>query len=208
MKLFYLIKPKSQNEDLIRKEFIFNVILSGLIFLSLIASLFVLVNSIEKGILYKGIPFSMCLVILMFFLFLYYLSRKGHFILSAYLLIGFYFLITTFLVFRWSADLPVGIISYALIIIISGILFNTNVTFISTTLVSIGVILSVYLEKISVLHPDLSWKSEGLFIKDAIFFSVLFWIIALVSWLSNREIDRSLLRARKSEAALKKEKIL
>ena len=50
------------------------------------------------------------------------------------------------------------------------------------------------------------WKQEVWRPTDMIVVSFIFALIAVISWLSNREIEKSLTRARKSEAELKKER--
>ena len=50
------------------------------------------------------------------------------------------------------------------------------------------------------------WRTDSLRLEDLILFSVIFLIIATVSWLSNREIEKSLIRARRSEQELKEER--
>ncbi|MCK9578075.1 HAMP domain-containing histidine kinase [bacterium] len=57
-----------------------------------------------------------------------------------------------------------------------------------------------------IINPDMSWISKYAEIEDIVMFLAFFFIIATISWLSNREIEKSLQRARNSEKELKKER--
>lgn len=145
-------------------------------------------------------------IILSFFVFLYFLSRKGFSRLSSYGLLTIFFLPVTYQVYIYGADIPSALLAYALIIIMSGVLINTRFAFISTVIISISLSIISYLQINNIVPPESYWKNEMVIVGDFIFFVLLFFIIATVSWLSNREIEKSLARARKSEADLKKER--
>jgi signal transduction histidine kinase len=51
-----------------------------------------------------------------------------------------------------------------------------------------------------------NWRDQLPTFGDAIVYSAILFIIALVSWLFNREMERALQRARRSEAALKRQR--
>ncbi|OQA04914.1 MAG: Sensor histidine kinase TmoS [bacterium ADurb.Bin400] len=201
-----LIVPRSTNDDLRRREFIVNVILCGSITLSAFALLRVVIDSMKYGAQYSGAPPVALLVVFIFFLSLFVLSRKGLFIYSAYLLTALYLLSITFTAYAFGVELPAALSGYALIIIISGILISTKFTFIATIVISLILLLLSHMQINGISNPSLYWKSEALFINDTLSYIVIFWVIALISWLSNREIERSLIRARRSEKELMKER--
>jgi two-component system C4-dicarboxylate transport sensor histidine kinase DctB len=65
-----------------------------------------------------------------------------------------------------------------------------------------------YLEQANKILPDTHWKKEVFVLGDAVEYSLLLFVILIISWLSNREIEKSLHRARSSEADLIKERDL
>ena len=141
-----------------------------------------------------------------FFIGLYIVSRRGFYKVASFCLIGTLFVAITLEIYHWGADLPSALLSYALIIVMAGILINTRFAFIATLIIS-GTIMEVgFLQGSNIVELNTYWKKERVVIADFIVFSIIFLIIATVSWLSNREIERSLRRARKSEAALKQER--
>lgn len=202
----YLIKPKSNDEDISRREFILNIILLGSISLFLILNLLIIYNTIRLEENYGGISSYIFLLLFIGFIILLFLSRTGKHIVAALLLIGIYFFATTYAIQKWGPDLPTALLGYALIITISCILINTYFAFIVTCIISFLVISLTFLHARLLFLPHLDWKAEKLGTYDGIGFAAILFIIMLVSWLSNREIERSLKRARRSETALREER--
>jgi len=205
--LFYkkFIEPRSKNEDLKRREFILNIFLLCIIILFGIQLLIVLYQSVTF-VEYRGLPLVILTSFFLVFLILYILSRKGFFILSSYIFIGYFLMLTTYAVYKWGVELPPGLLFYMLIVVMSGILISTRFAFIITLVISLFIIIIGYLQINSVIHPNLYWKTDLLTLSDVIMFPIIFFIIAAVSWLSNREIEKSLNRAGNAEAELKKER--
>lgn len=204
--LYALAKPKSKNEDRARREFILNILLLSSVLFSLAMSFIALVDMLKDKLEYSGVSPFVPLVVSGFFAGLYVLSRKGFSIFASYLFINTYFLSIVYMVFNWGIDIPQGVLSYALIIVISGILINTRFAFLMTGIISTLLLVIIYLQERSFIKPDVTWRAEIAGSNDVIGFIVTLGIIVIVSWLSNREIEKSLKRARRSEAELKKER--
>ena len=202
-----LIKPKSADEDTKRRELILNIILT----FSFVA-LFLLDQSIFISELtnpaFHGIPFLLFTGVVLVSGFLLFLSRKGFIKTASYLLLLFYFVLTMYGVYHWSLVLPMIILGSVMIIVISSILIGIRFSFVATLLIIIGVITITHFQITGFIHAHLYWKSEPLQIKDAVEISIIFLLITAISWLSNREMERSLKRARQSEQALTEERNL
>ncbi|MBI2989587.1 MAG: HAMP domain-containing histidine kinase [Candidatus Magasanikbacteria bacterium] len=204
------IKPRGSTEDIRRREFILNVLLSGSIILLSSAGLYVLYRIIKLHgeIEGRGAPWWLIPSLLGVFVVLYILSRKGYHFLSSYLFIFLYFVPSSYSLYAWGADLPQGLLMYALIIIMSGILVGTRFSiFMSVLCLSVLLTLS-FIQIQNISPPQLYWKDEVFRYGDSFLSAVTFFIIFIVSWLYNREIERSLARARKSEAELRQERDL
>lgn len=204
-----LVLPVSQDEDKARKEFILNVLLISIISLSLTALvtnlfrvLFSLTNEMSASITF----IILSSIILSFFVLLYFLSRKGFLIFTSIMFLGVFFLLNSYTAIKYGIDIPEGLLVYALIIIISEILVSTRFAFFATFMTAIFVLSVGYLQINSILPVQSYWRAELLNTANVFMITVIFSIIAVVSWLSNREIEKSLTRARKSEAELKKER--
>jgi len=203
------IKPESRNEDLERREFIFNILSICTIFLFAIASIINVAQlfTTDPDLYNKStIPLPIMLAMLFIFLILHYLSRKGKFTLSAYLFIAICFLFPTYVAYRWGAELSTVPLLYVLVILISGILIHTRFAFALTLISSLTLFILSFLRLNQIITPILHWKNTPFELGEVFVLSIILLIIAIVSWLSNREIEKSLRRARKSEAELKKER--
>ncbi|KPJ55188.1 hypothetical protein AMJ47_01590 [Parcubacteria bacterium DG_72] len=196
------IEPKSKNEDLKRREFILNIFLLCILILYGAGFLFSLYFSVIQPE-YKAINPLVLLAIFIIFLLLYIVSRFGFFAISTYIFIGILFIATTYAVYKWGIELPPGLLFFSLVIIISGILISTRFAFIIALISSLSIAVVNYLQINNIKIPDLYWKAEKMKTTDITVLSIIFGVIATVSWLSNREIEKSLKRARKSEAVMK-----
>lgn len=200
-----IISPKSEDEDSRRQEYIFNIIAFGSIVLLIIANGISIIESIalEK---YRGMSPYITLAILAWFVFLFYLSRRGRFRLASYFLLSAFFLLATYAAFTWGVEIQVALLFFVLIIVMSGILISSRFAFASTIIASLALLLINYLHVNNFVTPNTYWKTDSAGIADVIMFGVIFGIIATVSWLSNSQIEKSLVRAKKSEADLKDER--
>lgn len=203
----YLLTPRAETEDLARREFILNIFLLGSIALLFVASAVVVCNAIIQGVEYKGSSPFYVIGIFLSFVCLLIFSRKGFIKTTAYIFIGVYFFSISFGLYTYGVDQPQTLLAFALIIVMTGIMISSRFAFI-VTLVSAGVLVVLgYLQMYEFYSVDTYWKQElSAKTEDLITFSITLALIAVASWLSNREIEKSLMRARHSEAALKKER--
>ena len=204
--LHRLVAPKSSNEDSRRREFILNILLVSSVFLSTTSLFYVMYNRLAEGSLYQGTPVVFNVLILTVFFLLYLMSRAGFFIQASYLFIAIYFVPTTYTIYTFGADLPQGLLIYALIIVLSGILVSTKFSYFITFLVSLTLAELTYLQLYLGMQPKIYWKSKLFEVGDSVTTVITFFVIAVVSWLSNREMEAALRRARQSEADLTKER--
>ena len=200
------LRPKSEIEDNRRKEFILNVIIVGVIALMLSLNGLVIYSMILDGPNYNGIPLVILVAATLLFLVLYFLSRLGYYAWSSYILIAVYLAGAVYGAYRWGTDLPSSLLAYALLIIISSVLINTRFALIIGIFISgITLFMGYHQSDLEALPVD-HWKRRTMLMGDAVEYSILLLFILGVSGLSNREIEKSLTRARKSEAELKQEK--
>lgn len=202
----WYIAPKSISEDDRRREFILNIILLGTIGLLSLLDISILFSSLKNTTSYQGTPFWIASCVVLLFVGLLILSRKGFFKIVSYLLIGIYFILTMYAVLQWSLVLPTIILGSIIIIVISSILISTRFSFLATIIIAITVITITSLQIKGIIPVHLYWKEMPLKIKDSTEISTIFLMIAAISWLSNREIENSLRRARKSENELRIER--
>lgn len=196
------------NEDAKRRKHILNILLLNSVVLVGIVTGIVILNHMRLGAAYKGVNPLVPLSVLTLFSFLFFRSKtkSEYSVYCAYLFILAYYLPTTYALFKWGVDLPLGLLSYVLIIILAGILADSKFAFETVIFISLTVLILTIFQITGVTHPDIAWKAKTLTLPNVLTIVVIFYIVAIVLWLSNREIERSLKRARKSEAELKEER--
>jgi signal transduction histidine kinase len=200
-----LIEPRATSEDDSRHEFILNVILCGSTLILTLYLFIIIKNKLTLGHAYKGMPPLVFIAIYTCFILLTIFSRKGYFRIISHILIWIYFIATTYGAVLFGVELPMLLLTYTLIIAIASILVSTRYSFVVTVVICLTLALLKHLEIVGVIFPDNRWKFENEFL-HVLEIIIMFGLIVTVYWLSNREIEKSLQRARKSEAELKHEK--
>jgi len=208
------ILTKSEDPDVARREYILNVLLAVLM-LFMLCAIIVHVAVWYGGGMYDTqtyrnnvVPLFVLIGILVFFGALYLLSRKGFYRAASYVFIGSLMLLATYSAYQWGIDVNVGLLFFVLAIVMSSILISSRDAFIIAFFSSANLVALGYLQLDGTIVPNAYWKSKMCTILDAEFFALIFFVIAGISWLSNREIEKSLARARRSEALLRRERDL
>lgn len=201
-----LIKPISKDEDTQRKEMILNSIICGIIVLMVLLDISVAYNIVCLGKLYAGVSFQSFTLFLMAVIFLLFLSRKGYYTVSSYIIIALIFAGTTYSSYIWGISLPAGLLSYAFIILISAILISKRFGFLVSILIISILYTLAYRESLDYFIPR--WHGRAVKVSDAIQYSVMLIFITTLAYIYSKDIERSLNRARRSEQKLKEEKDL
>lgn len=203
-----VIKPRSSEDDVRRRELILNIILFGTISVLSVLGICIIISMIQFGSAYRGISGLIFFPVLASFIGLLTLSRKGYVLTSSWILVSLYFTLTLYSVFQWSFILPMIILGAFLTIVISGVLLSTQASIAVAGLLAAGISIITRLQIAGVVPWDLSWQQRVIRTQDVVEICTVLFLISLISWLSNRETERSLVRARNSEAALLKERDL
>jgi len=198
-----LLSPKSIDPDVHRKELILNSLLGFCIPLAIIFSILTF-NHERYATSYIGcINF---LVICAPFFASYYFSRKGNIALASTILITTFSVGTLKSLLTWSILLPSTLLSIVLIVILTGILISSRAGFIYATMSGLVLYITNTLAHSSYISFDLSWRDNRILTSDIVTLGVFLLFMSGISWISNRQTQLSLIRARKSEAELKIER--
>ena len=201
------LSPKASSEDAARRELLLNILLLGIIGLTATLFFITLVGSLGEQD-YQGSPPVYLLVITLFFVVLYGLSRGGFHRFVEYVFITVFLLFATLPIIQWGILLPQAILAYSLVIVMTGVLISSRTAFFVAVIMSVLLLAIHYFESTGAITFSTGWMKSTGAITDVIAYAITFIIIALVVWLSNREIERSLIRARISESELLKERQL
>lgn len=179
---------------------ILKVILLLVVFLAFVA---VLVNifSAER---YDPVDSFLPCIFLIFSWILYVLSVKGFLKLPTFFIVGFLSLISYYLSWQYGTMLPQVWILVALTIAIGGILIGSKFSIFLLIIHEIVLFSLTYFQSRGLIKYEF-WDETPMIgsILVAIF---TFGIMTIISCLSNREIEKALRRAKKSELELKKER--
>jgi signal transduction histidine kinase len=188
-----------------RKHFILRILLISVICLALFAFL-----SNLYGILfikhYTGDNPLITGIASLFYLILFYFSRKKDITYVSRIFVFSLFFLNVFVNLQLGIDLPASLLFYCLIIVIAGILLSSENGILLSVASAVTICIISYLQIKGLYHIDEYWKQKQINFQDTIIYTVMLGIISVVSWLSNREIEKSLERARNSEKALQEER--
>ena len=199
---------KSREEDITRRRYILRTLLKGSITLVMVAVLSSTAQVVAEGVdVYKGVPPASLLIVAAFFASLYWLSSKLP-TLASLLFVGTYYVLGLFVLVAWGSSVPQGLLVCILVLTMSGVLLGRKGAFGSMLLIAVTLVALTVLETKHIIQPDYYWVTKASNIADTVVVIFTMLIIFFVSWLSNREIDKSLARARSSEADLAKERDL
>lgn len=201
------LEPRKIEDEDRRVEFILNTILCGtILFLTYLECLLVVQRfywTSHYNIPYTGVRIELFTSLYGVFISLLYLSRRGFVRLVSYCFIALYFIGTTYSAFIWGPYLYQVLLSYALLIVMTSILLRARTGFFLTILITATIFFLSLLDIHHLIHFDQSWKLTPIQLSDSFKFSITYGMIVFISWLSNREITKSLRRAHVSEKALK-----
>ncbi len=155
---------------------------------------------------YSGESIGMGVVVLAVMGGLLALSRLGHAKMAAWSLSILYLALAFYTVLRWGVDLPTGILVFALALTMCSVLLSRR-TAAMFAILTIAALVGIGLSQaMGGLKYDSEWMANRVTFGDPIGFALLLSVMLVITWLNNKELDRSLARARDSEAQLKIER--
>jgi len=123
-----------------------------------------------------------------------------------YLLVAFYMVLAAGIVWTWGINTPFGLLLFCVVIVLSGILLSARYALLAAALAGL-ILLGTQTAIVLNWHmPDMSWTGKKSGYADAIASCVIFGMLGLISWLYNRQMERSLRLAMEAQAALSQQK--
>ncbi|HXR50115.1 MAG TPA: HAMP domain-containing sensor histidine kinase [Verrucomicrobiae bacterium] len=200
------LAPRSLSDDMRRREFILNVLLTSLALVTCLLFVFSVLHALDLQIdQQEGLATLYALGLSVVFG-LWRLSRNSKQQLASLGLLLLLYVAATRLTIHYSFELPISELMYAVLIVFAGILLKTHDALVTAGIVVATLLGVSYVQTAHYMTPRLDWLNQDFGLGDAIGYMAMLCLIALVSWLANRDIHRSLARAQDSEAALVKER--
>jgi signal transduction histidine kinase len=204
---FNILPPsisQSQDENMWRRGYMLNIILCVSLLILILWDIVILRNSIAQGTSYTGISVGTFTAIICAHCALLFLSKKGYSLVASYILITLYWVCALHCGYKWGTNLPITLVTFIFIIFISSILISSKFGIKVAIITLLSLLLLGTHER---MNPDIVlWKMDIMSDTDLMVYSMFLIGIALVSFLSNREAEKSLARARRSEQELKNER--
>ncbi len=189
------------DEDLRRKAKIFNIITFSIFLLTLysLATWIFGYCFIDRSSDRNFSHIIPILVLTLLPIILLKVSLLGKPRLAAWILISLLLLATLRTSLIYGVNVPMATVSYALIIFMSGILVGPLSAFLLTIII-FGCLLSIFFSHTwHFIEVYSDWKNKSSDISDILILNVIYLVIAIVSWLSSREVNKSLKNANLSE---------
>jgi len=147
-----------------------------------------------------------CGMAVLYILLIRVLVRRNCRGLVAHMLVAFYMLIAVSIVCTWGINTPMGLLLFCVVIVLAGILLTARCALIAASLAGLILLVVQTAVLFNWYRPDMSWTGKESSYGDAAASCVIFGMLALVSWLYNRQMERSLQVAQGAEVALSRQK--
>lgn len=135
----------------------------------------------------------------------YALLRRRYYRPAGYLLSLFYLLLGSDIEWSWGVNTPFGLLVLGLVIVLAGILLAGRYALVAGLVASLILVIIQMFFILGWHLPDTSWTSTSTF-GDVLAYCLVFGMLALVSWLYSREMERALTQAMHAETALLQQK--
>ncbi len=211
MSRFYtkFIEPRSSDPDTRNRELILNYLLMGIFLLASLAFLGAFISMVFSG---KGYMVGRLVnggIVTLIFALLYYLARVKRLLRAvSFVLISLLVFIIGSMMCQWGLFTPAGLLLSALVIVMSGILLGARYSLYTLCFLAALFGILQYGDTKGLIVPDTTWMQRSSVSSDVFSFLIVLGTLAFVSWLFNYQMERSLKRAQRSEAALTKQKAL
>lgn len=205
---FFIVPPSITDPDHYRKTYIINILLLGSFILTFSATVISEISLLLYGHRFGGNTPITLFVISLLFLFFYVLSRKGMYHIASLGLLTLLFIPTMYAIYEWTIYIVPTMLTLSFLIFISGMILGRKISLLFTISVVILLVIITYIQQTSLPSASLWMKQQSVDVLDSVINGILLSIIGVVSWLSNREIEKLLARAHKSEKELIKERDL
>ncbi|MBD3279835.1 MAG: GHKL domain-containing protein [Candidatus Pacebacteria bacterium] len=187
-----------KNQELRRRSYMLHVVLLGIALLSFLASICWLLRYFfgTSIVVDTPLPFFTLVSFFLLALLLMWLTKRGKRTLAVSILLLLFATIVLDLFLVW------GLLSYqavaicALLIVIIGVLLSSKMAWVSVSLLSIALLIVFTLRYYEVFPADNHWVNTPQNYADLAILILTYLVIALVSWLSNKETQQALTSSR------------
>lgn len=201
-----IIKPHSDDETFASKELIFNILLCSFLILTITAFILSFIRYINNSDSSQNVSPYILAGIIFFIVGLIYYSKQKFGKICMYIFLILLACLSTYSLYVFGYILGQGLMIMVLFIVISGILVSSQAAFIATLYGTLCLIISYLLQTSGHIQSHVLELDDPMRLQDVIIYAAIFLIIYVVSWISSREINRSLDAAQRNERLLRNER--
>jgi signal transduction histidine kinase len=187
---------------------VFRFVFTGTFFLTLsMLALLVVSYAIVDNHQVLGRIF-LCLAALVYLGIIFILWKYGKKVIAVCLLITFYWLLAVFCLYSWGINAPIGTLLLAITIILAGILIGPLTTLFVAAASVVGLFILQLQITLGGYTPALSSSLQPSHMGDVAAYGVALSMLALISWLFGRQVERLFYGMNRAEYELRQEKAL
>jgi signal transduction histidine kinase len=181
------------------------IVLRGSLIISIALSCLLAVHGLMSGNLLT--MRILCGVMIIAYLILgEFLIKRQHYILVGWMIMFLYTLLSSVTLLLWGLNAPVAILSLGFVIFLSGVMLGPKHIIWVISSVTILLFTIQYIHESTYIRPDLKVLAKPSDYFDVLAYVTILGIFALLSWLSGKQTERSINRARVAEQKLRIEK--
>ena len=181
------------------------IILRGSLLVAIALTSLIIIHGYFSGDI-LGVRVICCLIVVIYLLIAELNARKGHYILAGWMVMVLYALLAAVTLLLWGLNTPVGVLAVGFVVFLSGVMLGPKHI--------LWVILSVAALLITIQHfhnsgyidPDNEALSKPSHYFDVLVYITILGIFALISWLSGKQTEYSIIRAQNAEEKVRAEK--
>ncbi len=194
----------TQTEELDRIKKLGLILFNGTLIVLGLCACTITIGTLTKGESYDGISLFWFLGIIAFVFLMKFLLKNNKVKISCFGFVAIFGIGCTYGALTWGVSMPLTLLGFGLTIVFASTLLGNIGGTIALIYTSIILIIAGTLE---IQHGIPPWKTQSIIVIDIIIYAVMLNLTALTSRLSNREIYRSLKKARIAQNILEQEQL-
>jgi len=181
------------------------IVLRGSIIVSAALTSLIIVHGYFSGNI-LGVRVLCGLFVMLFLLIAEFSVRKQHYVLAGWIVMALYTFVATATLLTWGLNTPVGILAVGFVVFLSGVMLGPkHIPWV--VLFVVAILLAVqHVHGSGYIDPDNEALAKSSHYFDVLVYTTILSIFALISWLSSKQTEYSLERAKVAESKVRAEK--
>lgn len=181
------------------------IVLRGSVIVSLALTFLIIINGYFLGEI-LGIRILCGLFAVLYLLIAEFIAEKQHHTLAGWLVMALYAFLATTTLLVWGLNTPVGILAVGFVILLSGIILGPKHILWVVLSVTALLLIVQHVHDAGYISPHLEVLAEPSRYCDVLVYVTIFSVFGIISWLSGKQTEHSLERARIAEGKVRAEK--